>query len=63
MGQYLINMNAKEHAMYHAGKELYAKMKLGRIMDDRIAELVTRKGELDREVIKLFEKHFKIKGD
>lgn len=56
-------MNKQEHEFYHAGREMYAKMKLGRIIDDKIATLVKRKGELDREIIKLFEKYFKIKGE
>lgn len=56
-------MNKQEHEFYHAGREMYAKLKLLRIMDDKISELIKRRGELHKEVIKIFEKNFKIKGE
>jgi hypothetical protein len=48
---------------WNAGQELYFKMKLLRIMDDKITKLDARRSELHKECIKLFEKNFKGKGD
>lgn len=56
-------MISQDHDFCRASYEMYAKLKLLRIMDDKIAELIKRRGELHKEVIKIFEKNFKIKGE